>query len=319
MTKKVTEFLSQAKKPLFTFEVLPPLKGTSIENLYEAIEPLMEFNPSYINVTFHQQEEQYNKRPDGFLEKTIVRKRPGTVAISAAIKNKFNIPIVPHLICGGATKEDIENALLELHFLEINNVLALRGDAAKGQRGFKAEENGHSNASDMVSQIKNLNKGIYTDEKIQNKTKTDFCIGVAGYPEKHMECANLQTDLIYLKKKVDAGADYIVTQMFFDNQKYFDFVNKCREIGINVPIIPGIKPIANFADVKLIPHIFSIDIPYEFTREIDKCKNNDEVFQLGVEWAIQQSKELIKFGVPSLHYFTIGKSKNIKLIAKEIF
>lgn len=318
-TKKVTEYISESKKPLFTFEILPPLKGHNIDTIYQAIEPLMDFNPSYINVTYHQQEEEFKTREDGLLEKKIVSKRPGTVAISAAIKYKFKIPVVPHLICGGFSKEETEDALLDLNFLEMKNLLVLRGDAPKNQRRFVPEKGGHEHALGLIEQIMDLNKGIYLDNEMQNKTTTDFCVGVAGYPEKHAEAPNMEEDLKYLKKKIDAGAEYIVTQMFFDNQKYYNFVKNCRDIGINVPIIPGLKPISNFNDIKLIPQIFSIDIPNELIKEVKKCKSNEDVCRVGAQWTIQQSKDLIKFGVPSLHYFTIGKSKNIKIIAKEIF
>ncbi|OFY20140.1 MAG: methylenetetrahydrofolate reductase [NAD(P)H] [Bacteroidetes bacterium GWF2_33_38] len=317
--KKVTDYINESKNPLFTFEILPPLKGHNIDTIYQAIEPLLEFGPSFINVTYHQQEEEFKTREDGLIEKKTVSKRPGTVAISAAIKYKYKIPVVPHLICGGFSQEETEDALLDLHFLEMRNLLVLRGDPQKNQRRFTPEKGGHEHSLGLIEQIMNLNKGIYLDNEMKNKTTTNFCVGVAGYPEKHAESPNMEEDLKYLKQKIDAGAEYIVTQMFFDNKKYFDFVKLCRSKGINVPIIPGLKPIANFNDVKVIPQIFSIDIPNELIKEVSKCKTNDEVCKVGTEWTIQQSKELIKFGVPSLHYFTIGKSKNIKKIAKEIF
>ncbi|OFX28518.1 MAG: methylenetetrahydrofolate reductase [NAD(P)H] [Bacteroidetes bacterium GWA2_31_9] len=316
---KVCELFKKSKKPLFTFEILPPLKGVNISTIYDAIEPLMEFDPAYINVTYHQQETVYKKRQDGLLEKKVVSKRPGTVAISAAIKFKYKVEIVPHLICGGFTKEDTEDALIDLHFLGFNNVLALRGDPPKTERFFRPEEGGHKYAIDMVKQIQQMNKGIYLDSDLQNVTKTDFCVGIAAYPEKHAESPNKEIDMKYLKEKVDAGADYIVTQMFFDNNKYYDFVNSCRKEGINIPIIPGIKPITSLNDIKSIPKIFHIDIPYEFMKTIENCKNNKEAAEAGIEWATYQSKELVKFGVPSIHYFTIGYSQNIVRIAKEIF
>lgn len=316
---KVIDLINNSKKPLFTFEILPPLKGSNIEILYNSIEPLIEFSPAYINVTYHQQEVEYEKRKDGLIEKKVVRKRPGTVGISAAIKYKYKVEVVPHLICGGFSKEDTEDALIDLHFLGFDNVLALRGDPPKSERFFRPEKNGHSYALGLVDQISNLNKGKYLDEKIENITHTDFCIGVAGYPEKHGEAPNLETDLLHLKEKIDAGAEYIVTQMFFDNQKYFEFVKKCREIGIKVPIIPGIKPVMSMNDIKSIPKIFNISIPNDLVAEVEKCKTKEDICLVGADWAIKQSKELIEFGVPSIHYFTIGYSKNIKRIAKQIF
>lgn len=316
---KVIEWINKSDKPLFTFELLPPPKGKDICTLYNAIDTLIEYNPAYINITYHQQEEIYKKRPDGLLEKKTIWKRPGTVAISAAIKYKYGVDVVPHIICGGFTKEETENALIDLNFLGINNLLVLRGDPPKNQRYFMPEEGGHKYAIDLMRQIVNLNKGKYLDEELQNTTDMDFCIGVAGYPEKHAEATNIQSDLKYLKMKVDEGAEYIVTQMFFDNQKYFDFVGRCREAGINVPIIPGLKPITTLSDVKMLPKVFSIDIPFELDKEIEKCKTNEQAWQVGVEWGIHQSKELIKFGVPSLHYYTIGIADNISEIAKTVF
>ncbi len=280
----------------------------------------MEYNPLNINVTYHQEETVYKRLPSGLLERKTVRKRPGTVAISAAIKYRYSgVIVVPHLICGGFTKEETENALIDLHFLGMQNLLVLRGDPPKSRREFQAEDGGHKYTLDLIKQIMNLNKGLYLDEELQNKECTDFSLGVAGYPEKHIEAANIKTDLKYLKMKIEAGAEYIVTQMFFDNQKYFDFVKLCREEGITVPIIPGIKPILTLNDMKVLPLIFNIDIPYELASELEKCKNNDDASNVGNEWAIMQSKELIKFGAPVLHYFTIGKSENICKIAKAVF
>ncbi|PLX11727.1 MAG: methylenetetrahydrofolate reductase [NAD(P)H] [Marinilabiliales bacterium] len=316
---KVIERLNQAEKPLFTFELLPPPKGADITKLYDSIGKLIEFNPAYVNITYHQQEEVFKKRPDGLLEKQIVRKRPGTVAISAAIKYKYGVDVVPHIICGGFTKEETENALIDLNFLGIKNLLVLRGDPPKNQRYFTPETGGHQYAIDLLKQIVNLNEGRYLDETIQNSSATDFCVGVAGYPEKHIEAPNMKTDLQHLKEKVDAGADYVVTQMFFDNQKYFDFVENCRNIGIEVPIIPGMKPITTLSDVKLLPKVFSIDIPEDLSCELDKCKTNEDAWQVGIEWSVKQSKQLVEFGVPSLHYYTIGRADNIREIAKNIF
>jgi methylenetetrahydrofolate reductase (NADPH) len=316
---KVTEHLQKADKTLFSFELLPPLKGHNIEGIYRTIDPLMEFKPSFVNITYHQEEVIYKKHTSGLLEKKTVRKRPGTVAISAAIKYKYpELDVVPHLICGGFTKEDTEYALIDFHFLGINNILALRGDPPKTQHVFQPEKNGHTYASELVEQMIRMNKGIYLDEEMENTAATDFCVGVAGYPEKHIESPNRASDLEYLKKKIDAGAEYIITQMFYDNKNYFEFVKGCREAGINVPIIPGLKPITTLKEINILPKVFFIDIPEALVKEIQKCKNNEDAFQVGTEWAIQQSKELIAFGVPVLHYFTIGISENIKKIAKAV-
>ena len=317
---KVIEHFNKDSKTYFSFELLPPLKGHNIEMIYKTIDNLIEFDPLNINITYHQEEAVYKKHSSGLLEKKSIRKRPGTVAISAAIKYKYlEVHVVPHIICGGFTKDATEYALIDLNFLGITDLLVMRGDPLKNERYFKAEEEGHANASELVKQVMDMNRGKYLDEELENKTKTDFSIGVAGYPEKHIEAPNLDTDLKYLKQKVDAGADYIVTQMFFDNKKYFDFVLKCREIGIDVPIIPGLKPITSLSDLALLPKVFNIDIPHDLVKEVSKCKSNQEAFQVGIEWGIEQSKGLIKFGVPALHYFTIGISDNIKAIAKEIF
>jgi methylenetetrahydrofolate reductase (NADPH) len=317
---KVIEHLKNSNKTLFSFELLPPLKGHNITGIYKTIDPLLEFNPSFINITYHQEEVVYKKHKSGLLEKKTVRKRPGTVAISAAIKYKYpSVDVVPHLICGGFSKEDTEYALIDFHFLGINNILALRGDPPRSIRVFVPEKNGHAHASELVEQIHSMNSGKYLDEDLENTTATDFCIGVAGYPEKHLESPNQTSDLKYLREKIDAGAEYIVTQMFFDNQKYFDFVKNCRNAGITVPIIPGLKPITTLRDIYILPQVFNIDIPEDLVREIQKCVTQEEAFNTGIEWAIHQSRELIKFGVPVLHYFTIGISENIRQIAKAIF
>jgi len=317
---KLVDFLNQKEKTYFSFELLPPLKGSNISEIYDAIDPLMEFDPININVTYHQEEVVYKKHESGLMEKKTVRKRPGTVAISSAIKNRYSKPIVvPHLICGGFTKEDTENALIDLHFLGMNNLLILRGDPQKTQRYFIPEHGGHEHTLGLVEQIMNMNKGKYLDEELQNSTATNFSIGVAGYPEKHGEAPNMQTDLKYLKMKIDAGAEFIVTQMFFDNQKYFDFVDLCRKEGITVPIVPGIKPIRTKADSQLLPRVFNIDIPNLLFEHIENAKNNEEINQIGTEWAIEQSKELKSHGVPVIHYYTIGSSDNIKKIAKAVF
>jgi len=316
---KVIDIITNSNKPLFTFEILPPLKGHDIQSLYENIERLIEFNPAYINITYHQREAVFKQREDGLLEKKIVCKRPGTVALSTAIQYKFQIPVVTHIICGGFTQAEIEDVLIDLNFLGINNILALRGDPPKSERIFVPEKDGHAHTSELIEQIVNLNHGKYLDQELENKAATDFCIGVAGYPEKHFESPNIITDIKYLKLKVEKGAKYIVTQMFFDNKKFFDFVELCRNEGITVPIIPGIKPISILNDVKLIPQLFHIDIPDELISEINKCKNNIEAKQVGIEWTINQSKELIKSGISGIHYYTYGHSDNIKQIVENVF
>jgi methylenetetrahydrofolate reductase (NADPH) len=317
---KVIDHINQSDKTLFSFELLPPLRGHNIEGIYRAIDPLLEFNPSFVNITYHQEEVVYKKHANGLLEKRTIRKRPGTVAISAAIKYKFpSLDVVPHLICGGFSKEDTEYALIDFHFLGINNILALRGDPPKATRVFVAEKEGHSYASGLVQQITDMNNGNYLDEAMENTTATDFCVGVAGYPEKHIESPNITSDLKFLKEKIDAGAQYIITQMFFDNEKYFSFVKNCRAAGITVPIIPGLKPVMTLRDIHILPQVFNIDIPEDLVKEISKCRNNEEVFRVGIEWSIMQSKELIRYGVPVLHYFTIGISENIRQIASSVF
>ena len=316
---KVIDKILNTKETLFSFEILPPVKGNSIDEIYRTIDPLVEFNPMNINITYHQQEVVYKKVDDRLLEKKIIRKRPGTVAISAAIKYRYKVTVVPHLICGGFTQEETEDALIDLHFLGMHNLLILRGDPPKGEKRFVSEEGGHVHAVDLVRQIMNMNKGIYLEEGLENATPTDFSVGVAGYPEKHFEAPNMKSDLRYLKEKVDAGADYIVTQMFFDNKKYFRFVENCRAEGITCPIIPGLKPITYLNDINLLPQTFYIEIPDELVHELSKCKTNKEARQVGVEWAIIQSKELKKAGVPVIHYYTIGIAENIRQIAEKVF
>ncbi len=317
---KVTEHIEHANgKSLFSFEILPPLKGQNIQSIFDSIDPLMEFNQPFIDVTYHREEYEYKELPSGLLEKRIVKKRPGTVGICAAIQNKYKVDAIPHILCGGFTKEDTENFLIDLDFLGIDNVLALRGDAVKSEIYFKPEKEGHQFASDLVTQIENLNKGLYLDEYLQNTSATNFCIGVAGYPEKHMEAPSLDSDIHFLKKKIKNGATYIVTQMFFDNKKFFDFVAKCRKEGITVPIIPGLKPLATKKQLNLIPHRFKVDLPDDLIMEVVKAKDNEAVRQIGVEWCIAQSKELIEAGIPVLHYYSMGKSDNIKAVAKAIF
>lgn len=315
----VIERIEQSDKPLFSFEILPPLKGSSIQALYDSIDPLVEFNPSFVNVTYHREEYVYKKREQGYLEKIAIKKRPGTVGICSAISTKYNMDAVPHLICGGFSKEETENALIDLNFLGINNVLALRGDPIKTESQFVPEEGGNRYAVELVKQIVDMNNGVYLDDELENPAPTNFCIGVAGYPEKHFESPNMSTDLEYLKAKIDAGADYIVTQLFFDNKRYFDFVAKCREVGITVPIIPGIKPIATQRHLQFLPKFFNIDIPEDLATAVAKCTDNAAVKEVGIEWAIQQSKELLENGVPGIHFYTMGKSSQVKQIAAAVF
>lgn len=316
---KLTQKLSQSKKTLFSIEILPPLKGRSIQSIFDSIDPLMEFNPAFVDVTYHREEYIYKKREGGYLEKVSIRKRPGTVGICAAIMNKYNVEAVPHIICGGFTCEETENALIDLQFLGIDNVLALRGDSIKTEASFVPEPNGHHYALDLVKQIRCMNQANYLDDEMKNAAPTDFCIGIAGYPEKHFEAPNITSDLKYLKAKVEAGAEYIVTQMFFDNQKYFDFVDLCRKNGITVPIIPGLKILSTKKQIVSLPKIFHIDIPQPFYEELEKCKDDKQIKEAGIKWCIQQSKELVKKNVPCLHYYTMGTSEATKAVAKEVF
>ncbi len=315
---KITDHLQQSKETLFSIEILPPLKGKSIQSIYDGIDPLMEFKPRFVNVTYHREEYIYKERERGLLEKIAIRKRPGTVGICAAIMNKYQVDAVPHLICGGFSKEETENALIDLQFLGIDNVLALRGDSIKTESNFRPHEDGHEFAVDLIRQVKAMNEGNYMMDDIQ-LAPTDFCIGAAGYPEKHFEAMNLSTDLQYLKAKVDAGAEYIVTQMFFDNSKFFAFVDACRAVGINVPIIPGLKPIKNLSHISFLPKFFHIDYPEDLSKELLKCKDNKQVEQLGIEWGISQSKELKAANVPCIHFYSMGNSYSVQSIAKEIF
>jgi len=312
----VIDKINSASGPLFTFELLPPLKGHSIDKIYAAIDRLVEFNPAYINFTSHRNETIYKERADGLLEKRIVRHRPGTIALAAAVKYKYNIPVVPHLLCGGFTREETENVLIEMNFLGIDDVLALRGDPPKGTRSFVPEKNGNSFTYELVQQIADLNRGKYLEPNLENADATNFCIGVAGYPEKHFEAPNMEIDLANLKKKVDAGATYVVTQMFFDNEKFFRFREDCRNAGITVPIIPGIKPISALNDIKLLAQTFHIDLPNDLFTSVSKCKTDAEAREAGIEWATMQSKELIKSGVPGIHYYTLGRSDNVARIVK---
>ncbi len=303
----------------FAFELLPPLKGENIDTIFRTVDSLAEFDPAYINVTNHREDIKYVERPDGLLEKRVVRKRPGTIGISAAIMARYGIEAVPHLICGGHSKYDLEDALIEMDFLGIQNVLALRGDALKGENAFRPHPEGYANAVELIRQIARMNGGKYVDSEIENCAPTRFSIGVAGYPEKHSQAPNIKTDLQYLKEKTDAGAEYVVTQMFFDNEKFFTFVRQCREAGIDVPIVPGLKPFSTSSQLTMLPQIFHIDLPDDLTREVHRCKNNAEVREVGIEWAVAQARELIAAGVPVLHFYTMGKTDNVVRIAKAVF
>lgn len=315
----IAELLRNTEKSLFSFELLPPLKGDHIQAIYDTIDPLMEFNPSYINVTYHREEVVYKQRPDGLLEQRKVRKRPGTVGIAAAIMHKYGLEVVPHMICAGFNREETENALIDLHFLGIDNILVLRGDPDKNTRMFTPDPDGHLYALGLLRQVMDMNEGKYLDEDLINNAPAHFSAGVAGYPEKHPEAPNFDSDLRHLKAKIEAGAEYIVTQLFYDNRYYFDFVNRCLAAGINVPIVPGLKPISVRDHLSILPRTFSIEIPDSLSREVEKCKDNKAVRELGIEWAVNQAKELKAAGVPSMHFYTMGKSDNIREIVKRVF
>ena len=316
---KVCDHIDAAKgETLVSFEVLPPLKGGRMEDIFNMLDPLMEFKPPFIDVTYHRQEVVFNRRDSGYYEKVSIRKRPGTVGICASIMHKYGVDAVPHLICGGFTIEETEDALIDLAFLGINNVLALRGDARKFEDRFIPENGGHKYASELIKQIQNMNMGEYLDKNLSNASSTEFCIGVAGYPEKHFESPNFDTDLKYLKEKIDAGGDYIVTQMFFDNKHYFDFVDKCRAAGINVPIIPGLKPITRKSQLNSIPRKFFVNFPDDMVKEMNNAKDKEAIKEIGIEWCIAQSKELKERGAPILHYYTMGDTPTIKRILESI-
>ena len=316
---KVIDHINTAKSTLFSIEILPPLKGQNIQSIFETMDQLMEFSPAFVDVTYHREEYVFRDAGNGLLEKHVVKKRPGTVGICAAITNRYKVDTVPHIICGGFSRQDTEDALIDLNFVGIENVLVLRGDPIKSEGRFKPEPDGHAYASDLLKQVVDMNHGRYLDPDLRDVQKTNFCIGVAGYPEKHFEAPNLNTDLKYLKAKVDAGAEYVVTQMFFDNQKFFEFTKKCKEAGIDVPIIPGLKPLTSKTQLNVIPHHFHIDMPDELVEMVEKAKSDSEVREIGVQWCIRQSKELKEAGVPVLHYYTMGKAKSTAEIARAVF
>lgn len=317
--KVIQHLANAAGKPLFSFEILPPLKGQNIQSIFDSIDPLMEFCPPFIDVTYHREEYQYKDIGNGLLKRRVVKKRPGTVGICAAVMNKYGVDAIPHILCGGFTREDTENFLIDLDFLGIDNVVALRGDAVKSETYFRPEKDGNEFASQLVAQITNLNNGIYLDDELENSAATDFCIGVAGYPEKHLEAPSLDSDIYYLKQKIANGANYIITQMFFDNARFFAFVDKCRSEGISVPIIPGLKPITGKKQLNQIPQRFSVSLPDDLVREIVRCESLDAVKQVGIEWCIAQSRELVQAGFPVLHYYSMGKPDAIKAVAREVF
>ncbi len=316
---KITDHISSAKSTLFSIEVLPPLKGKGIESLFKGIDPLMEFKPAFIDVTYHREEFLLRKRLDGGFDKVYTRKRPGTVAICAALMNKYKVDTVPHLICGGFSKEETENALIDLNFLGINNILALRGDPVKNESNFIPEPDGNKTSIELLEQIIKMNKGVYLDRDIENPATSNFCVGVSGYPEKHFEAPNMASDLRWLENKVKAGADYIVTQLFFNNKKFIEFTETCKKMNINIPIIPGLKPLTTKKQLTILPKVFHIDIPEDLVNAVEACKDDKAVKQVGIEWCIQQSRELKEAGVPVLHYYTMGLSEITKSIAKEIF
>ena len=316
---KVIDILKRSRSPFASFELVPPLKGSDVSKLYSSIEPLMEFAPPFLNVTCHRDEVEYHENSDGTYTRMTLAKRPGTIAIVAAIMKRFSIDIVPHVICGGASKHKIESEMLDLHFLGIDNVVALRGDAIPGQRFFIPDPEGFAHTDELVGMISNLNKGRYLDPTVVNGLPTDFSIGVAGYPEKHYEAANMDTDIQHLKEKVEKGADYVITQMFFDNARYYDFVDRCRKAGITVPIIPGLKPISVARQIDLLPRSFQLDIPQDLVNEILKAKTKEQVYEAGVAWCVAQSQDLLRHGVPAIHYYTMGKADNIRKIVKTVF
>ena len=316
---KVIDHIKQAKRPLVSFEILPPTKGSSINTIFDSLDSLIEFKPPYINVTYHQPHVELKQRADGLLEPKVVSKRPGTVAIAAALQNRYQIDVVPHLICGGFTKDETEDALIDLNYLGIHNVLVVRGDPDPIAGRFTPQKEGHKYAIDLLKQLVSMNRGKYLDDDLKNPVSTNFSPGVAAYPEKHAESPNLESDLRYLKEKIDEGAEYIVTQMFFDNSKFFKFVETCRNYGITVPIIPGLKPLSIKKHLNILPQTFKVDIPADLAREVDACKDNSQVRELGIEWSVQQSKELIASGVPGIHYFTMGRSDNIRKIVEKVY
>ena len=318
MSTNVAQFLAAEHPTAFSFEVLPPVRGKSIEQVFKTIDRLMPFNPAYINITTHRSEVVYREVADGVFQRSFERKRPGTVAIAAALKGRYGVPAVPHLICSGFSKAEIENELIDLSYLGIMNLLVLRGDRAKGENSFVPAAGGHAHAVDLCHQVEEFNRGVMLDGE-EHDPLNHFSYGVAGYPEKHEEAMNLDMDIEYLKAKIEAGAQYVVTQMFFDNSKYFSFVERCRAAGITVPIIPGLKPLTSLTQKALLPKTFHIDLPIELARELCRCKSNDDVKALGVEWGVQQARELQQARVPSIHFYSMNAAASVEAIAKAVY
>ncbi|MCX4277675.1 MULTISPECIES: methylenetetrahydrofolate reductase [NAD(P)H] [Muribaculum] len=317
---KVTELIASHGKTGFSFEVLPPLKGKGIAQLFRNIDILKEFNPLFINITTHRSEMVYKNTPDGLYQKVSERSRPGTVAVAAAIQQKYNIPAVPHIICSGFSKIETEYALIDLNFLGITNILILRGDKAKHESRFIPNENGYSHASELQLQINEFNRGYFIDgTKMDIITGETFSYGVAGYPEKHDESPNLDMDIAYLKQKIDNGAEYVVTQMFFDNSKYYDFVDRCRKAGINVPIIPGLRPITTIGQLNILPKIFHVDMPMQLVSELMKCKDDNDAKEVGVEWCKAQCLDLMAHGVQSIHFYSLNSTRSVERVAASIY
>ncbi|MDR0232742.1 MAG: methylenetetrahydrofolate reductase [Dysgonamonadaceae bacterium] len=316
---KVSDLLKNTQKTLFTFEILPPLKGGSFVEIQRIIEPLLEFAPSYINVTSHRADIAYRKKPDGETERVLIKKRPGNAGVAASVKFKYGIEVVPHVICAGFTRDQIEDELIDFHYLEMENLLVLRGDKMRSELMFIAENGGYAHAIDLLKQVQNMNRGVLLHSETEVVTPTSFSCGVAGYPEKHSDAPNFEQDLHYLKEKVDAGADYIVTQMFFDNTKYFEFVRRCREIGITVPIVPGVKPIATASQVDVLPKLFNVTLPEPLEHALRLCKTNADAKNVGTEWLIAQAKELKQANVPAIHIYTFGIPDNVVKVCKSVF
>ncbi len=316
---KIIDLIKNNGRTAFSFEVLPPLKGTGIDKVYQTIDTLREFDPKYINITTHRSEYVYKELGNGLFQRNRIRRRPGTVAVAAAIHNKYGIRVVPHVVCSGFTREDIEYMLLDLQFLGITDLLVLRGDKAKHESVFTPEEGGYSHAIELQEQINRFNRGVFEDGSEIKVTNTPFSYGVACYPEKHEEAPNMDSDLYWLKRKMEAGAEYAVTQLFFDNRKYFSFVERARKAGIGIPIIPGIKPFKKLSQLSVIPKTFKVDLPEELASEALKCKTDEDARQVGIEWCKQQCKELIANGVPSLHFYSVGAADSIREVAKDIF
>ena len=319
---KVIDIINQAeanRAPRFTIELLPPLKGDGTQGVFSAIDTLVEYGPAYINVTFQREDEKLVEREDGLWERRVTRRRPGTVGISAAIMKRYGIETVPHLICGGLSRYDIEDALIDMDFLGIENVLALRGDSRRTERRFSPHPDGHAYAEGLVRQIAAMNRGEFVDGEVEECHNSKFCIGVAGYPEKHSEAPNLATDIENLRRKIDAGAEYIVTQMCFDNQRIFEFIERCRAAGITVPIVPGLKPFTTKSQLTVLPQTFHVDLPEELVSAVSACKDNRAVKQVGIEWATMQARELKAAGLPVIHFYTMSRTDNVAQIVKNVF